>query len=80
MKDVNAQTSSAQMRVFCVGKVHTTSLLGCSEVVAGAAAARPCGGSAGCGLVLKITGCGRRDRRLRRRCAPTVWRTAHARI
>ena len=37
----HAQASSAQI---CVGKSHTTSLLGCSEVVARETAARPCGG------------------------------------
>ena len=37
----HAQASSVQI---CVGKSHTTSLLGCSEVVARETAARPCGG------------------------------------
>ena len=37
----HAQASSAQI---CVGKSHTTSLLGYSEVVARETAARPCGG------------------------------------
>ena len=40
----NTQASSTQMGMFCVGKQHTTSLLGCAEVVVKAAAARPCGG------------------------------------
>ena len=49
------------MRVFCAGKI--ASLLVCSEVVAREIAAWSCGGSAGGGLVLKRTGCGRGDRR-----------------
>ena len=46
----HAQASSAQI---CVGKSHTTSLLGCSEVEARETAARSCGGSAGGGLAQK---------------------------
>ena len=53
----SSTTSSTQMGMFLCTKINTA----CAEVVARAAAARPCGGW--WWLVLKRTGCRRRDRR-----------------